>query len=453
MKELADNDTGTIKGAITQYKQAYDSLLGERLDHTLHFLGYAEYNLNYLVIRMDSGPRDSDESLYPPDHDNLGTMDYGWDSFTQANGVFDALWRSLSHINRTNQMVSTRDFNDSIKMYLPGRLWFGSTQETYCLELIKLELGGYRVLVTLIREVLDDWEQQGNITGGYSWPYALQGNVTQRKGNMASLKSCIIEYKDVVTVALYNISTLKFNAESLKSDTNFDHLTLKSSITDYIIAINQSASLLNEQLESYSAYRISKINLTENLLTRDIGDEVHRHMQSIVFKIDLDAITKLQTETQTVTSSVHKWFISSFKICASFIHYFGYDVIAKLVRTLNLWRKPTVDLRTPGIMKYAYGQGKSWRTWPTSTHLVNLTTSIGSHHISSILDGYMAGINGALYEVQRTLLTTKADAITAFNALWDELKAYRQQSQIDDRFIRYIPLSKIVEIVVHSDLE
>ena len=366
-------------------------------------------------------------------------MGYAWDSFSHAKGAFNVLWRSLSHINSTNRMVKTTGFSGHDKVSLPDRLWAEPAREENCLDLIQLELEGYQVLVTLIPETLVNWRQKGNESGLSD---TMTEIVSQRLGNITSLKSCVGEYKNVVTTALDSISSIKNAAENLlKSDTHTDFRALKGSIGDHITAINQSASVLSRHLESYSAYKMSKMYLAENLLNTSIRDRVRRRMESIIFKIDLDAMLKLQTETEAVKSLVHKWFISSFDSFTKSINYFGNDVVFNMIRNLNLWRKPTVDFRTPDVIKYTYGSSENWRMWPTTTYIVNLTTLAVSQKIAFILDGYMFGINDALYEVKHTLLGTKEEVMSAFDALWHELEAYRQEGQINDRFIRYIPLS------------
>ena len=57
IKNLAENDIDEMKEIVRAIKQSYDSLLGKRLDHTLYFLENAEYNLNYLVARMEPDAR------------------------------------------------------------------------------------------------------------------------------------------------------------------------------------------------------------------------------------------------------------------------------------------------------------------------------------------------------------------------------------------------------------
>ena len=433
IKQLADSDIGAMKEIVNAYKQSYDSHLGNRLDHILYFLDYAEHNLNHLGIRLESDLAPHSELLYPYGDHSVG---YAWDSFAQAKGAFNVLWQSLSDINGTNRMMKMRNFSDPTKVSLPDRLWAGPTREENCLDLIKLELEGYQDLVTIIPETLHSWTHRDQ---GSSWSDAMMENMLQRRGNVTSLKSCVGEYKGVITAALDNISTMKIAAEKvLKSDTHLDLHALESSIGEHITTINQSASVLRGQLELYCANKTSKMYLAGKLLNTSIRDIVRRRMESLISKTDLDAISKLQTETEEVESSVQNWFITSFDSLTTLVDYFGDDVIIKLIQTLNLWRKPTVDFRTPDVIRYTYESIKSWETLFTSTYQVNITTLTGSHRISSILDGYMAGINGALYEVQHTLLSTKEEAMSAFDALWHELEAYRQQGQIDDGFVRYV---------------
>ena len=206
--------------------------------------------------------------------------------------------------------------------------------------------------------------------------------------------------------------------------------------------IGESASWLFWQLERYRSYNISKTDLAKNLLDTDIQEKVRRRMESILFNTDLDAIFRLQTEAQTVKSSLQKWYTSCVDIFKSFVDYFGYDVIVQILRTLRFWRKPIVDFRTPRVLQYTFDPSESWRTWPAGVSLDDLTTVSGSRYISSILDGYMAGINNALYEVQHTLQMTKEETMSAFDALWEELQSYRRLGQIDGSFIRYITDNK-----------
>ena len=439
IKKLASSDIGTIKETITTYKLTYDYVLGKEIDHTAYFLDYANYNLDYLAKRLKKDTRS--QSIYPQDHPNKGNMDYGWDAFSQAKGVFDVLWQSLSSIDRIEQMVNMNDLNETVKLSLPESLWIGFPDDKTCLNLLELESEGYKVLIQLIHEALRNWQvlndQIGKLVG---WPDTMDENILERQQNMASLKSCVNEYKDAITTALDDISGVKLAADdALNGDAQFDYQAFKDSVADDIITINESALWLYEQLQTYRSFNVSKTDLAENVLDTNIQDKVRRRMESILFNTDLDAIFKLQTETQTVRSSVQKWFISCLDISNTLVDYFGYDVIVTPVRTLNLWRKPSVDLRTPGVMEYTYDPGESWRTWPTSISMDDLTTSVGLHYISTLLDGYMAGINEALYEVQHTLLSAKEETLSVFDTLSREFSSYRQLGQVDDSFVRYIP--------------
>ena len=435
-----------MQQTITTYKQTYDAVLRNELDHTVYFLDCAKHNLNYMAKRLELGPRS--QSIYPHGHQNKGIMDYGWDAFTQAKGVFDVVWQSLASIDRIEQMVDMNNINDTVKLSLPTSLWTGPTEDERCKQLLELESMGYKVLVQLIHEALRNWkilnDGMGNSVG---WPNTMDENISERQGNITSLKSCVNEYKDAITKALDDISAVKLDAENLlNADAHFDYDTYKRSVMEDTEAINESASWLYAQLQTYHSFNVSKTDLAENVLDTNIQDKVRRRMESILFNTDLDAIFNLQTEAQTVRSNVQKWFTACLDISNTLVDYFGYDLIVAHVRTLNIWRKPTVDFRTPGVMEYTYDPGESWRTWPTSISMEDLTTSVGLHYISTLLDSYMAGINEALYDVQHTLLITKEEALSVFDTLSRELNSYQQLGQVDGNFVRYSLLSCYLSI-------
>ena len=433
---VAIGDIEVLQRIFGKYKEIFDLLFEKKFKQVLHFLDSAEYTLNYLTMRLDSDPRS--QSLYPTDHVDRGVMDYGWGAFIHARGVFDVLWLSLLSMGPIRTMVPVKRLDPAITMALPDSLWRDTDREDTCYTHFQDEAQKYKVLVTLINDALRNWQELNDTIGASAgWPDTLKTNISERQSNVGLLRACTREYKDVVTLAVDGISVvISAIRNALTADASFDYKTFRESIHEDIAAINKSALWLDNQLEMYRAFNVSKIGLAGMLLKGDERAEVRHRMDSLLFKTDLDAIFKLQGETQIVKNKIQEWLVSGLEISHSLVPFFDVGVIDAKMRKLSFWRKPVVDLRIPELFKYSFRPDETWRTWPVGVPIVNLTTPDGSHYISDILDSYMTGINDALFVVQHTELTTKEQAMAAFDALWVELQTYMRTSEIDEMFIR-----------------
>ena len=176
--------------------------------------------------------------------------------------------------------------------------------------------------------------------------------------------------------------------------------------------------------------------MAKHILSTASKDDMFRYMDNIFVKTDVEAISKLRTESRGVKVTIQKWYVEGLSSISYLLDYFDKDEIEYKMRNMSLWRQPIVDLRTDDVLKYSLNVDQTWRTWPLSVSLRKLITPEGSQFIANILEGYMNGINEALYEIQQTSLTTKNDAVAAIDVLWRELQSYKSQSEIDDNFVR-----------------
>ena len=449
INRVAKKDVKMIQSSLSVHKETFDSLIGNKVDHVLYFLDNADHSLDYLALRLTTGPRD--DSLYSPNRDDK-IMDYGWDAFTYAKGVFDILRISLLSIESTESLMSTHSTQQSVSTRYPDgqmppdvqsnkpiNIWSSVFRQQSCTRLFKKEADGYRALLELIHDALDNWYQlndtQGNVVG---WPGEINLHVAERKKKVDSLKSCVAECKD----AIARTSTELLNIEAdiidiLNAATSFDYPAFVDSIASELKRINKTAQWLHGQVERYSVQNITKLDMANEMFDSNIQEEINRQMETILFKIDLDAIFKLQTETQAVKSNIQNWFVSGLGAINNLADYFGENNIDEEMRKLHLWRKPVADLNSPRLLQYSYPSDENWRTWPISVSLRELVGSSGSRYISTILDEYMVDINEAMYQVKHISSNAKEEAEAAFSTLWTELNTYKLQSRIDDPFIRY----------------
>ena len=419
---------------VKNYKKAYDSFLGAKIDHLLYFLDSAEDNVDHLLLRMRHGPLYM--SLYERDHEYRGMMDYGWNAVTQAMGVFDVVRLSLISLEDINTMAVVSDLNETVRKSLPFSLWSSNRRWRACDQLLKREGKAYRVQVKLFYQwVVLTWKQ--GRTRWHAEHQRLIEKLNMRKKHASPVKHCANEYKYTLNKALNDLSSIKMAAgDTVKKGTDINIQLFESSIEEHLKAISALGLWLYQHIDRYCAYNISKLDVAKSILNAKSKMDAVRYMKAVLFKTDLDAILKLKTEAQSIKSNIQKWYVSSLAAVSSMIGYFRKDDVESNIRNLNLWRKPVIDLRTPEVLKYSYNIGETWRAWPASVPLQNLITPGGSQYISNILEGYMVGINEALYEVQHTSSTAKEEAVAAFDSLWDMLQSYKQQSQIDDSFIR-----------------
>ena len=434
IKQLLLKDVSAVEDMVKSYKKAYDCFLGVKIDHLLYFLDSAEDNVDYLLLRMRHEPLYL--SLYERDHEYRGIMDYGWNAVTQAMGVFDVIRLSLISLEDINTMAVVSDLNETVRKALPFSLWSSNRRWRACEQLLKREGKAYRVQVKMLYSwVLLTWKK--GQTRWHSMHHRLIDKLKMRKKHASSVKLCANEYKYTLNKALYDLSVIKLAAEDIVAKGTYTNIQqFKSSIEDHLKAISALGLWSYQHIDRYYAYNISKLELAKSLWNAKSKMDVFRYMEAVLFKTDLDAILKLKTEAQSMKSNIQKWYVASLAAVSSMIGYFRKDGVELNIRNLNIWRKPVIDLRTPEVLKYSYNIVETWRAWPASVPLQNLITPGGSQYISDILEGYMVGINEALYEVQHTSLTAKEEAVAAFDSLWDMLQSYKQQSQIDDNFIR-----------------
>ena len=432
IKQLVKNDVDAMGNIVNNYKQAYDNFLGAKINHLLNFLDSANDNLDYLLLRSEKGPWDF--SIDVPNVANRGVNDYGWSAFTQAMGVFDVLRVSLKSIEDINSMVPIADLEEDVRNDLPLSLWSSNERWQTCDELFKREAKTYRYVLKMFYDMLYIW-QESSVTEG--WPEVWITKLNLRKRKISTLKSCANEYRDTITNALNDLTSIQSVAEDvLNTGTSFDFLAFDDFLREDIKTISFSESWLYLQLKKYHSYNSSKLAMAQTLLNAKTQEQMVRHMEAVLFKIDLDAIFKLKTEAQSLKKNIQKWYVAGISAISYLIDYFERDGVESKMRNMSLWRKPVVDLRTPGVLKYSYSFEETWQTWPASVPLQNLITADGIKYISDILEGYMRGINEALYEVQHALQATKEETAAEFDALGKALQSYVRQSQIDDSFIR-----------------
>ena len=422
------NDIDTIGNIVNNYMQAYNAVLEEKIDHLLYFLDSADYHLAYLKLRLQKSPGYRQLNTYRENRN------YGWNSFMQTTGVLDILQFSLREIQDINIMLSFTNLNDRTKEALPSSLWRSNERRRKCVVRFDQEQINYNYILMGIDEVLSSWESRYIPR---EWPYNLQNQIRWRKNQIPFVKKCVMEYRDTISRVLDDISHIKSaTADTLTSGSNFDFDSFKESFQEDLTAISASASWLYGQISKYIMHDISKLDLANRLLKSKTKDDLVRYMETIFFKTDIDAISKLRTEARELKTTTQNGFIAGLGGINNLLPYFQSDEIEYKLRNLSLWRQPIVDLRSSGVLTYAYNFDETWRTWPLSVSLQNLITPRGSQYIVNILDRYMAGINDALYELQQVLLTSKDEAVVALDLLWRELQSYKQQSQINDDFVR-----------------
>ena len=428
IKQLVLNDIDAMGRMVNTYKQTYDSLLSDKIDHLLYFLDSADNNHDYLALRVTKWL--GYQSLFH----NRGIRNYGWNAFTQAMGVFDVLRHSLGEIKDINIMIPFTNLNDTVRKSLPSSLWSSNERRQKCKVLFSREQYRYIALTRDLDEVLNRWERRN--TRGW-WPDLMAARVTTLKKKNVALRQCLKEYRDTIYMALDEISSIQsVTADALTSGTNFDLQSFEESFKEDLKAISASGSWLYQQIGKYIIHNVSKLDLAKDLLRAKIRDDMVQYMETIFLKTDLEAISKLRTEARGLKTTMQNWFVAGLGAISHFLAYFERDEIEYKLRNLTLWRQPIVDLRSPQVLTHAYSFDETWRTWPVSVSLQNLITPEGLQYISNILDGYMTGINDALYEVQQTSLTRKDEAVAALDVLWREMQSCEQQSQIGDDFIR-----------------
>ena len=432
IKQLVKNDVDAMNDMVNNYKQAYDAFLDKKIDHLLNFLESADDYLDYLEVRSESELWDY--YLKVPRLHGRGNTDRGWSAFTLAMGVFDVLRTSLLSVKEINSMVPIVDLDESVRKALPIRLWSSNERWRTCDQLFSREANAYKYVLRTIYEALYIWQESDKREG---WPPTWEKRLNYRRGNINLLKGCAREYRDIITRALGDISDVKSAAEeTLSTGTSFDPQAFEDSLKEDLKAIRIWGSWLDEQLLRYYTHNTSKLDLAQTLLTVKTQDDIARYMETILFKTDLSAVFKLETDAQRLNTNMQKWYVAALSAVNSLLGYVDRDEMESKMRNISLWRKPVVDLHSPEVLKFSYSFDETSRTWPSSVSLQNLITPDGSRYISDILEGYMSGLGEAMYEVQRTSQASKEETVTEFRALWEDLQSYVRHSQIDDRFIR-----------------
>ena len=422
-----------MESTVNKYKQTYDHLLGANIDHLLHFLDSADYNIDYLVLRSATWPPNYSPHGKKPAA-KKGIMGYGGNAFAQAMGVFDVLRLSLVSVKDIDTIMSSTDLDDTLREALPSSLWSSSERWETCTDLFEREGYEYESLVKLLYDVLDNFQKSDSQEG---WPNGLEEKLAIRKHEIDSLKLCTKEYKDTIIKALDDIFSIKLATEdTLNTGTSFDFSAFEESYIEDLKAISATGSWLHANVNQFYSHDISMLQLAEDLLSAKTKEDIIRHMNTVLFKTDLDAVFKLRTETQGVKTDIQNWILSSFGAMGSLVDFFEKAQIESKIRNLTLWRQPVMNLRSHDVLQYSYDFDETWQTWPISVPLRSLVTSDGSKYISDIFDISMAGINEALYDVQHTSLKAKEDAVMALDILWTQLQSHKLKSVIEDNFVR-----------------
>ena len=428
IRQLVVKDIDAMDRMVQNYMRAYEVLLKAKIDHVLYFLDSSDFHLDYLASRIEKDPWDgSDGSI-------TDKWRYGWGAFSQAMGVFDVLKWSLLSFKDISKMITIKDLNDYMRRALPSSLWYSNERRRTCVSLFAREGSRYATLSRDLSTVLTFWDR---LQGWEQWPIYLHSRVEWSKIKIIPLKECTNEYRSTITKTLGELSSIKTAAEdTLNTGKGFDFKSFKGTFERDLEVISATGSRLHAQIKKHTAHNISKLEFAKQLLSAKSKEDMGRYMETIFFKTDSEAVSKMRTEARELKTIIQKWFVAGLRAITSLLDYFDEDEVEYNMRNLSLWRQPIVDLRTADVLKYLLNVDETWRTWPLSVSLRNLITPEGSQYISNILEEYMTGINEALYKVQETSLIIKDEAAVEFDVLCEELQSYKLQGEINDNFVR-----------------
>ena len=251
---------------------------------------------------------------------------------------------------------------------------------------------------------------------------------------MDDLITCIGEYKLSVEKALSALENIIYEMDRLKyAQTHFDYGEfLTSTIDQELIYTNKNISWLGELQLNYSRNETTKVSLSK-AITPSTESTLSYTMDAIIKKLESNVFSTLHMRTELVEIHVKRLIHESLGVMADLAPYFVGTYIEDIARRLDFWKRPTVELNSPNIVRFQYSTTETWRTWPRSIDLQELTSddSFATH----ILAPYAKALYKELYIIHGKFITVKYEVLSALNELVTDLQSFNILSAVDKKFV------------------
>ena len=434
MLHVIKYDIGIIKNLVVKIKETFDSEFGDSIKPTINQAQNFHDALSYLVVNIDHA------------HNN----DVQYYSQNNTAIVFDPKY--LFHVRNMivslkahliafyNTVVKRIMFNvgENIQKYKPMRLWLMSNSSFNCELVIRNEIEEYTALIELIEDILRDWgELRGTNSSDKQRSHALINAVRMSYTNVLVTISCISELHMIIENGHEVVSRLHKDVDdALTNNAVYNTLSFHEALKSELDNINSQRELLQDLLIRYSRNSSSMLDVVDEILKNDIHESLKTTTETMLSKMDLDTVMKLQIESQSIKNNVQKWIQSALNITNKLAKYYDNEFIETKMRSLKIWKKPIPVLGVPELLQYKYEDSEIWRTWSFSLKLNQFVSMEASTEISGILNYYFDELYKKMNWIRRHMLNAIREALVEVSRLEDKMLAYKQKSELKDDYIR-----------------
>ena len=430
---VIEEDITITENLVVQIKNTFESEFGDSIQPTINQAQNFDDALSYLVVNID--------------HAHNNDVHYNGEI---NNPAFDTKYlyhvrykvvTLKAHLDAFYNSVVTRimlNVEENIQTYIPVRLWLWSNSSFNCEQLIRNEIEEYTALIELIDDTLIGWgDLQRSNANKMQGPEALINTVRMRHNSVRMIISCISELHMIVEKSHEDVSELHRGVDdALTNNALYNTVSFHEAVKSELDDLNSKSKLLQDLFTGYSRNSSTMLDVVEKILNLNIHDSLKTTSETMLSKIDLDTVMKLQIESQSIKTNAQKWIQSALNITNKLAKYYENEMVETKMRGLKIWKKPIPVLGVPELLQYKYEDSETWRTWSFSISLNQFASMESSYEISGILNNYFDELYKKMNWIRRHMLNSLREALTEVSKLEYKMWAYKKKSELNDDYIR-----------------
>ena len=434
MLHVIKYDIGIIKNLVVKIKETFESEFGDSIKPTMSQAQNFHDALSYLVVNIDHAH--NNDVQYNSQNNTAIIFDPKY-LFHVRNMIVTLKAHLIAFYNTVVKRIMFK-VGENVHKYMPMRLWLMSNSSFNCELVIRNEIEEFTALIELIEDTLRDWgELRGTNSSDRQRPHALINGVRMRHTNVRVTISCISELHMIIENGHGVVSRLHREVDdALINNALYNTLSFHEALKSELDNINSQIELLQDLLIRYSRNSSSMLDVVDEILKNNIHESLKTTTETMLSKMDLDTVMKLQIESQSIKNNAQKWIQSALNITNKLAKYYENEFIETEMRSLKIWKKPIPVLGVPELLQYKYEDSETWRTWSFSLKLNQFVSMEASTEISGILNYYFDKLYKKINWIRRHMLNAFREALAEISRLEEKMVAYKQKSELNDDYIR-----------------
>ena len=337
------DDIGTARNIVVDIRNAFDYVFGDIIKPTLDNLNQLYSALAYLNITTNRLPNGKHgfhrlPIIFDPKY------------LIEVKDMIQTLIAFLDALLTRKVPGNITSIDDNVLEYIPIRLWQSSNRSQDCDHLIIREFMGYRQLLESIDDVLENQWADSNrmVVGEMEWPHALKNSVWARYKSIDTMISCVAELYTIIEKGHKEVSELYTQIDdAVRTNAVFRPRSLQETMKFELIEIEVKLLFFRNLITNYARNLINKQDFYRSVVNGNSEDSLKATIDSMLSKVDMDIIMKLQVQSQGMKNNVQNWMLLMLRIIRSLINYYEVESIENKIRSMAIWRKPAPALCTP----------------------------------------------------------------------------------------------------------